>query len=298
MRRKHRYKVRRRAFRIWQVLGYSPWKSEWTVVDDASDGKSKGFYKGAFNSIPFLNDDAKRTFVHLLLRPGYMIRDYLHGKHDTYLAPLTSLIIFYAFFSLVVSMVKPDFTQPNQENVVEDRAVKIRINPDSTDIDDEEMNQKLIRLLEAVDNIDVMIHLDSHPEKVDSPQKASLAAFESAVRSQGIHIFLFPFIILWLVFRVQYRKRSIGWSAAATISAYVQCQFCFFMMFALLLSWGKSTEIGVLLMGLLLMFDFRQLFGLSWKKSLVQVLITGLYVALLYLILFVIILAVSILYFV
>jgi len=29
----------------------------------------------AFDDIPFLNDDAKRTFAHLLLRPGYMIRD-------------------------------------------------------------------------------------------------------------------------------------------------------------------------------------------------------------------------------
>jgi len=31
-----------------------------------------------------------------------MIRDYLHGQHDRYLAPLTSLIIFYAFLLVPV----------------------------------------------------------------------------------------------------------------------------------------------------------------------------------------------------
>ncbi|MCR5409155.1 MAG: DUF3667 domain-containing protein [Bacteroidales bacterium] len=27
-----------------------------------------------------------RTFTHLLLRPGYMIRDYINGAHERYLA--------------------------------------------------------------------------------------------------------------------------------------------------------------------------------------------------------------------
>ena len=40
--RKHSLKVRLRAFRIWQILGYSPWKSEWKVADDIPDGNVKG----------------------------------------------------------------------------------------------------------------------------------------------------------------------------------------------------------------------------------------------------------------
>ena len=69
--------TRLRAFAIWQKLGYLPWHKP---VASRKKG-SRDFYKGAFDSIPFLNDDAKRTFVHLLLRPGYMIRDYLRGSH-------------------------------------------------------------------------------------------------------------------------------------------------------------------------------------------------------------------------
>ena len=80
------------------MLGENPWKKQ-----RAAKKEGKDFYKGAFDSIPFLNDDAKRTFVHLLLRPGYMIRDYVGGKHDRYLTPLAALIIFYAFFTLISS---------------------------------------------------------------------------------------------------------------------------------------------------------------------------------------------------
>ena len=83
--KKHSLKVRIRAFKIWQKFGFLPWKK---AGEKGKNGRGD-FYKGAFDSIPFLNDDAKRTFAHLLLRPGYMIRDYIHGDHERYLAPLT-----------------------------------------------------------------------------------------------------------------------------------------------------------------------------------------------------------------
>lgn len=130
--KKHFLKTRIRAFRIWQKLGFLPWKKA-----GSAGKKGRGdFYKGAFDSIPFLNDDAKRTFVHLLLRPGYMIRDYIRGE-----------------------------------------------------------------------------------------------------------------------------------SALAAASAYILCQFSFFMLFALLLSFGESKSIGGLLMLLLLTIDFRQLLDVSWGKG-------------------------------
>ena len=105
---KKRLLARLRAFTIWQKLGFMPWSKR------KSKSRKGDFYKGAFDSIPVLNDDAKRTFVHLLFRPGYMIRDYINGQHERYLAPLTSLIIFYAFFALVSSIVNPDFSKYNK----------------------------------------------------------------------------------------------------------------------------------------------------------------------------------------
>ena len=306
--RRHSLKVRLRAFHIWQLLGYSPWKSEWTVADDTPEGNVKGFYRGAFDSIPFLNDDAKRTFVHLLLRPGYMIRDYIKGKHDIYLAPLTSLIIFYAFFSLVSSIAHPEFEQKKQETVsaadssavlYEGSNLKLSLTPeDSVSMADmeEKLNLKLKNVEEYANNIDILLHLDRHPEAIDSPKKASLAAFESAIRSQGINYFLGIFLVLWPCMRIVLRKHSMGWAASATATAYVLCQFSFFMLFVLILSLGKNNEIGTLFMGLLIMIDYHQLLGVNYARSLWLTVKTGLWFALMKFLLIVILSAILLVY--
>ena len=103
MAHKHSLRARMRAFHIWQVLGENPW----AVARKKKKKADGGFYTGAFDSIPFLNDDAKRTFLHLLLRPGYMIRDYIRGDHERYLSPLSALVIFFSFFALVAALLKP-----------------------------------------------------------------------------------------------------------------------------------------------------------------------------------------------
>lgn len=286
--RRHSLKVRLRAFHIWQLLGYSPWKSEWTVADDKPEGNIKGFYRGAFDSIPFLNDDAKRTFVHLLLRPGYMIRDYIKGKHDIYLAPLTSLIIFYAFFSLVSSIAHPDFEgKKEQSQVVASDSLKNNVSislsfgDDSVKTDTD--REKTVRMSQLVAVADTLIYLNRYPEAINSPKRASLAAFESALRSQGINYFLGIFLLMWPAMRIALRKQSMGWAASATASAYILCQFSFFMLFVLILSLGQKNEIGFLFMGLLVMIDYHQLLETGFRKSLWLTLKTALYIFLLFL---------------
>ena len=288
--KRHSFKVRRRAFHIWQLLGYSPWKSEWTVADDEPEGNIKGFYRGAFDSIPFLNDDAKRTFVHLLLRPGYMIRDYIKGKHDIYLAPLTSLIIFYAFFSLVSSIAHPDFDGKKEQSQVEVSdslknkiSVSLSFGNDSVKTDkDEEIKTKAVRMSQLVPVADTLMYLDRYPEAINSRKRASLAAFESALRSQGINYFLGIFLLMWPAMRIALRKQSVGWAASATASAYILCQFSFFMLFVLILSLGQKNEIGLFFMGLLIMIDYHQLLQTGYRKSFWLTVKTGLYMSLLF----------------
>ena len=288
--RKHSLKVRLRAFRIWQILGYSPWKSEWKVADDTPDGNVKGFYRGAFDSIPFLNDDAKRTFVHLLLRPGYMIRDYIKGKHDIYLAPLTSLIIFYAFFSVISSIAHPEFRAEKNDTAqavsdsVDFHSFSFRFeDEDSINAEfAEKMEVKTANVYAFIASLDTLTNLDKYPEAVNSPKKASLAAIESALRSQGINYFLGLFMLLWPAMRITFRKKSMGWAASATTAAYVLCQFSFFMLFVLILSLGQKNEIGIVFMGLLIMIDYHQLFGVGYGKSLWLTVKTGINVGLLY----------------
>ncbi len=285
---KHGFQTRLRAFRIWQKLGVLPWAKP----KEKESGKGD-FSKGAFDTIPFLNDDAKRTFVHLLFRPGYMIRDYIHGDHERFLAPLTSLIIFYAFFALLVSIVKPDYRVGTEQK----EKIEFSASLDSMEvaIGTTERRKNAIAAIRFIENNKHIFSLDKHPEAVDSPAKASLAALEGTLRSQGVYLFLGNFLMLWMAMYFSLRKRDMGLSASAAAAAYVLCQFCFFMLFTLIISFGGNSKIGFWLMAVLLVCDYRQLFGLTWKNSLRLAIKTGLAYIFMYLILFVLLVSVIVL---
>ena len=272
--KKHSFKSRRRAFAIWQKLGYLPWRKSKKKKDRKRAGD---FYKGAFDSIPFLNEDAKRTFSHLLFRPGYMIRDYIKGAHERYLAPLTALIVFYAFFALVSAVLQPVQQSRKDFNPIGNLDVKTFEKP--------EQAKRFLLLKNTLGTIQkgwVYLHLDQYPEEVDTQHESSLAALEGSLRSQGIPLFAGQFLLLWLAMSLALRRYKLRMSAYAAASAYILCQFSFFMLFALLFSFGKSAEIGVILILVLLMWDYHQWLGAPWKKSFWLVLKTGLYYGLLF----------------
>lgn len=256
--KKHSFKAHRRAFAIWQKLGYLPWRKK---KEKKEHKKTRDFYRGALDTIPFLNDDAKRTFAQLLLRPGYMIRDYIQGAHERYLAPLTALIVFYAFFALVAAVLQP-IQRPAKS------PFHIQIEQIELDGEEQQENMTLLRrTLAMVDKGWIYLHLDQFPDEVDTPHETYIAALERALRNQGIPLFLGKFFLLWLAMSWALRRRKIKMSATAAASAYVLCQFSFFMLFALLLSRGESAEIGALLILILLAWDYHQWLGVSKKKS-------------------------------
>lgn len=295
---KHSIKVYLRAFHIWQVLGYHPWKKPRAAKKEVEGGE---FYKGAFDSIPFLNDDAKRTFVHLLLRPGYMIRDYVGGKHDRYLAPLTALIIFYAFFSLISAALQP--LSPKEEE--EDKGISVELKDapkeapevtetteEATETSEEESDNAIDRavntnefkdFLSLVKQVSRLPYLDQHPEEVDTRPEAILAAIEGSLRSKGITLFLGNFFLLWFSMGLALRKYKVRWSASAAAAAYVLCQFCFFMLFAVLLTLGKETSAGLIVQSVILVIDYRQWLSLNWKKSIGRTIWTGIFYGLIWL---------------
>ena len=274
--KKHSFKSRCRAFAIWQKLGYFPWHRP---EKKKARKRSGDFYKGAFDSIPFLNDDAKRTFSQLLLRPGYMIRDYIKGAHERYLAPLTALIVFYAFFALVAAVMRPVQQQQRKEFTP-------TVNIEAEELDNPEQEKALSlakNMLAVLEKGWVYLHLDQYPEQVDTQHESSLAALEGTLRSQGIPLFAGQFLLLWLAMSLAlHRRHKQTMSACAAASAYILCQFSFFMLFALLFSFGKSAEIGIVLIIALLMWDYHQWLGVPWKKSFWLVLKTGLWYGLLF----------------
>ena len=262
----------RPRIRLWAIfneLGYIPWRKP-----RAARKESGGVYMGTREAIiPFLNDDSKRTFSNLFLRPGYMIRDYvLRGQHERYLAPFTALLVFYSVFTLLIAVVKPGSEKAT--------GILERLNEASIQIDSTENGQKGYKLVESIfqtlNQVVVLTHLDLFPEAADTPWKESLAAVEGDLRSKGIPLFLGNFLLLWFAMSKLLKKYGISVSGAAASAAYVLCQFCIFMFLALLLSFGRKSELGIIIMGILLFIDYRQLLGVDIKQALKLTIKTGL----------------------
>ena len=232
---------------------------------------------GAREAIPFMNDDAKRTVSHLLLRPGYMMRDYiLRGQHERYLSPITALLVFYSVFTLLVAVVKPGAAKDSVgEQIIkgfQDSAVTVET--DSSN--DEKTRTILLAISRTMTQAVLLTRLDMHPEAADTPWKASLAAVESDLRSKGLPLFIGSFLLLWMSMAWLLRKRGVSVSGAAAASAYVLCQYCIFMFLALILSFGGNTDLGILLMGVLLFVDYQQMLGLGTRPAIWLTVKTGL----------------------
>ena len=255
-----------RLYRIYLELGYIPWRKpkkprkaqeRREKRKQRKEQKQRGtVYMGAREAmIPFLNKDAKRTIADLILRPGYLMRDYIQrGKHEQYLAPFTALLVFYSVFTLLTAVVQPganrDTFGDSLLEAVKSEEMVVDLDWKGKPIDNEKAEQVITKVFRTLSNAILFTRLDLYPEAVDTPWKESLAAIEGDLRSKGIPLF--------------------------AASAYVLCQFCIFMFLALLITVGRSSELGAFIMGILLLVDYHQWLQLGFRKSLGLTLKTGL----------------------
>lgn len=272
-----RMEARWRLFRIYLEGGEIPWQKPKKVRK-----RRDGVYIGTREAIiPFLNKDAKRTIVDLLFRPGYLMRDYIQrGRHEQYLAPFTALLVFYSVFTLLTAIIQPGSGRGSLgESLIEaaeDPQLDMGLDIPGETINKEKASQFVSKFFRTVSNAFLLAHLDLYPEAADTPWKESLAAVEADLRSKGIPLFLGNFLLLWLAMALLLRKYQISVSGAAAASAYVLCQFCVFMFLALIISFGKSSELGIFIMGILLFIDYRQWLQIGNKKALWLTVKTGL----------------------
>ena len=280
-------KPRLRLWAIYCKLGSIPWHKSVVAKE-----KKESVFKGTGQAIiPFLNNDAKRTFSHILLRPGYMIRDYIGGQHERYLAPFTALLVFYSVFTLLVAVVHPESTKKTlsgglvemlqEGNIQDELTADITINGKTARIDSLENDSRVkamaLSIVNTLAQSVAITHLDQFSELADTPWKESLAAVEGELRSKGVPLFLQNFFLLWIAMVWLLKKKyGVSVSGAAAASAYVLCQFCIFMFLALILSLGQKTELGVIVMGILLFIDYSQWLGVSYRKAFGLTIKTGL----------------------
>ncbi|MBO7476965.1 MAG: hypothetical protein J6U04_03415, partial [Salinivirgaceae bacterium] len=159
-----------------------------------------------------------------------------------------------------------------QENIF-----TVNLDLDSDDGDDAVIRAWGKRIVETLSHGYQLLHLDKNPDELDTRWKASLAAFEATMRSQGVTMFIGDLLLLWMaVFVGLRRKHGVRLAAAASMAAYMLCQVCFLKMFTMLFTFGRSLDAGVLLTMIVLMIDYHQILGVSYKRSLWLTIKTGL----------------------
>lgn len=273
----------KRLFPLSWASGLKKWKTtivdRWTAfrtwqIGDCTEAAGQGdkmlgkeFFRGTIDSaLPFLSGETIRTLQQLLFRPGYMIREFLRGKHNHTLSPLTAMIVFFAVQVLLTNMVAVN-SNGTPTDVYETVVQKMHESTYSPE-EDEWGDRFALQIVGVVARIYYVTHLDQYLPEEHTPSEQVLAGVEGWLRSQGVFTFITQLLLLslslWLVGRRHYR---LTFSAAASIAAYMLCQLCFFNTLLILFTLGSRQMIPLWLIALLLFENIYQLLGIGYKPA-------------------------------
>lgn len=228
---------------------------------------AKQFFRGTIHSaMPFFSGETLRTIQHLVFRPGYMIREFLRGKDNRILNPMTALIVFFALQVVLSSMVVTNGFKV-EESVYQTVLEKMQASEFRSEHDWND--QFAMQIVQELFQIYRITHLDQFPDYVQTHSQQFLAGLEGWLRGQGVFTFIWQMLLLmcslWIVGHRRYR---LTFSASACIAAYMLCQYCFYNTVLMLFSLGQYMTIPFWLVVLFLYENIYQLLGVGHRGTL------------------------------
>jgi len=180
---------------------------------------------------------------HLMWRPGYMIRDYLEGRRSRYLQPVKTLIVTTLILTQVAWMLNVDM--PRWECKTHKVEKKL------ADVSDSNAKTFIISLSKYYDTY--RLWRDNH------------RAFGMLTHS------VVCILLTWLLFRKSPRKSGQTYNLAEVTTAFVyilaQLQVLTILYMIVthdLNTFGSVILLPPLLMNIVILIDFKQLFQRSW----------------------------------
>lgn len=249
------------AFRTWQIGD---------CIEAAGTGDKqlgKAFFRGTIDSaLPFFSGETMNTLLQMVFRPGYMIREFLRGKDNHILNPMTALIVFFALQVVLSSMVVTNGFRV-EENVYQTVLEKMQTSEFRSEYDWDD--QFALQIVQELFQIYRITHLDQFPDYVQTHSQQFLAGLEGWLRGQGVFTFIWQMLLLmcslWIVGHRRYR---LTFSASACIAAYMLCQYCFYNTVLMLFSLGQYMTIPFWLVVLFLYENIYQLLGIGHRGTL------------------------------
>ena len=200
------------------------------------------------------------TMWHLMWRPGYMISDYLNGHRKHYLQP------FFMFFVLTLILVQVAWVlkvqTPKNKDVT---LMAYEILRDHKDLGTTEQRSNILKVAKWID----VVH-DWRDEN---------RGWDILIQSVGV------IFATWLLWRKSPRIGTGEWviesgeyiegynfAEIVTVIAYILCQLQILSLIAMLLfhrlpfdhMWGITMIIPKLVLFVVLLIDFKQLFQRDW----------------------------------
>lgn len=266
----------------------------------------KNILNDAFSVFSFERKSFLGTITHLFYRPGHFIRDYLKGHRAPYYAPLSLLFLLCVIFALEVQIgiVKVR----NREEKVKTALGKVLEDKPAANIDSTGWSWDWADAEESdADSLDETISFNdlakdavevSLPDEIseglkesgsflDSSKRgkvvADLAVILSAARNwsdknKALVIALLNIslaFVCWLLFRSAPEIGKLSYTEHFFIQIFISCQI---MALTILVPPFFRLDDGSLsnwVLGILMVWDFKQLFQISWGKSLLKTILAG-----------------------
>lgn len=278
---------------------------------------------GFFN----IDDGFSRNLFEFLIRPGYMIRDYLSGKRVHYFKPFQTLFVMAALYIMAVQLIDPEAIQRKEEETTvtpgydeliehlkskqkyaakdsskyflsqsiaytdsakaseatasEQKRVNMAL-AEKWDKEKKKTNEYLIGdIVETVSTAAVAVSEKQSQEKKSSllPDNSFINAVANLMKSWIHGNKAFSILALLPIFtlgtRWSFRRTPIGRRINLTenffAQVYIACQILWISLLVLPFT-GEAHlddifDLNYAAIFALFVWDYRQLFGISWRKS-------------------------------
>ena len=204
-----------------------------------------------------------RSIRDLILRPGYMIRDYLRGMQMAYFPPFKMFFLLLALWLVVDSGLNIQLVNRDKQNEKETEQIFSRFKPNVTMSEDEKMDEKKTGILFTKEEKEKMFNQEY--ERRSGEVGDWIEQHSSLLVLAGLLLFSLP---LYLLFRRSPAIPDLRLSECFVAMVYITDMILIYGIIPSLLCFSVKAEIYYDLLSLLLaIIPIKQLSGYSYFST-------------------------------
>ena len=204
-----------------------------------------------------------RSIRDLILRPGYMIRDYLRGMQMAYFPPFKMFFLLLALWLVVDSGLNIQFVNRDKQNEKETEQIFSRLKPKVTMSEDDKADEKKTGILFTKEEKEKMFNQEY--ERRSGEVGDWIEQHSSLLVLAGLLLFSLP---LYLLFRRSPAIPDLRLSECFVAMVYITDMILIYGIIPSLLCFSVKAEIYYDLLSLLLaIIPIKQLSGYSYFST-------------------------------